>query len=306
MPGFRVASGAAASAGSGPGAGSGSGPVGLGDDGDDRGGRRRRRRRRRGRRTEWGGEGQSDARSAEAQGLLAQVEAMLADAGPRSLHIRQIAETLANQNVLGGEISEIERVVTAALLLDIHERGRASRFVARGDARYQLHSARLPTAAATAETALRTAMAALEVETSTQLVQWVQSLGPRSLDALARIYLEREGFGLVASLAPVRGIGKLVVTDPEGEDEDARLLVLMISRKTATDPSAWDGDIERHGCTGYLVFAAGDPPDLEARTIGAGEFARWLLAQRLGVTSVPLTVTVLDPTFIESVGGLDT
>lgn len=289
----------------------GEGFGGAQADEDDRGGRRRRRRRRRGRRAEWSGEGGGDARGgaeAQAQGLLQQVAQVLGGAGARSLHIRQIAENLAGQNVLGGEISEIERAVTAALLLDISKLGRASRFVARGDARYQLQAARLPAAAAAAEQALRAALGVVDEETTAQLVQWLQSLGPRSLEAIVRMYLEREGFGLVATLPPSRGVGKLVVGDPESEDEDGRLLALVLPRKTTVDASAWAGDGERNGCDGHLVFAMGEPPEMagDPRVIGPHELARWLRTQGIAVSTMSIAVTVLDPTVIESISGLDT
>lgn len=280
-------------------------------DEDDRGGRRRRRRRRRGRRVEWNGEGGGDARGgaeAQAQGLLQQVAQVLGEAGARSLHIRQIAENLANQNVLGGEISEIERAVTAAVLLDIRKLGRASRFVARGDARYQLQAARLPGPAAVSEQGLRAALAVVDEETTAQIVQWLQSLGPRALEAIVRMYLDREGFGLIATLPPIRGVGKLVVSDPESDDEDGRLLTLVLPRKTAVDATAWAGDGERNACGGILVFAMGEPPDLagEVRTIQAHEMARWLRTQGIGVSTMTIEVTVLDATVIESISGLDT
>jgi hypothetical protein len=65
----------------------------------------------------------------------------------------------------------------------------------------------------------------LDAETTNQLVQWLQSLGPRSLEALARIYLEREGFGLVVTLPPVRGASvKLVVQSTRMAEEEDRPL----------------------------------------------------------------------------------
>src|SRR5690606_19789824 len=102
------------------------------DRDEDRGGRRRRRRRRRGKRVDWSAGASSRAAAATLNDkLLDNVAAVLGDAGTRSLHVRQIAETLANKGVLGGEISEIERAVTAAVLLDIRAQGRACRFAAR-------------------------------------------------------------------------------------------------------------------------------------------------------------------------------
>ena len=216
------------------------------------------------------------------------------------------AETLANQNVLGGEISEIERAVTAALLLDVRLRGRGSRFSARGDARYQLQGTRLPETAAKAEVALREGARSLEKETGTQLLAWLQSLGARALESLVRVYLEREGYTLISSLPPSRGVGKLVVEDAEG-DEEGRLLCVVIPRKTSIDVKSWEGESERNTCNGHLFFAMGDVSDeLDGRTIGVNEMAAWMTRNRIGVQTMTLEVPVLDATFIESVAGLDT
>jgi hypothetical protein len=223
------------------------------------------------------------------------------------LHVRQIAEQLAAKGLLGGEVSELERAVTAALLVDVRTQGRASRFCARGDARYVLQGARLPERAGKAEAALRQAMRDLEQETQSQFIQWLQSLGARALECLVRIWLRREGHGLLASLPPSRGIGRLVVEDPEAEDDDAKLLVVVVPRRTPVDPKLWEGDPERHGCAGIVVFAMGEGDELgpEARVIGAGELAGWLREQGIGVQRLTIDVPVLDPTVIESVAGLD-
>ena len=276
------------------------------DSADERGGRRRRRRRRRGKRVEWAGGAGARPSQSSTESLLDQVAKVLGDAGSRSLHVRQIAETLANQNVLGGEISEIERAVTAALLLDVRLRGRASRFSARGDARYQLQGTRLPEAAAKAEVALRESARTLEKETSAQLLAWLQTLGARSLESLVRIYLEREGYSLVSALPPSRGVGKLVVEDPES-DEEGRTLCVVIPRKTGLDPKTWEGEADRNGCGAHLFFCMGEGgDDLDGRTIGVAELADWMRRNRIGLETLTLEVPVLDPTFVESVAGLDT
>lgn len=287
----------------------GSGPRGahrVREGSEERGGRRRRRRRRRGKRVEWAGGPGSRPAQTSTESLLDQVAKVLGDAGSRSLHVRQIAETLANQNVLGGEISEIERAVTAALLLDVRLRGRSSRFAARGDARYQLQGTRLPEAVAKAEVALREAARTLERETATQLLAWLQSLGARALESLVRIYLEREGYALASALPPSRGVGKLVVEDPEADD-DGRALCVVIPRKTSIDVKSWEGEADRNGCSAHLFFCMGEGGDeLDGRTIGASELAEWMTRNRIGVQTLTVEVPVLDPTFVESVAGLDT
>lgn len=275
--------------------------------GEDRGGRRRRRRRRRGRRMEWSGVGSDPRPAAGGDRLLDDVAAVLEGAGARSLHIRQIAEQLAARNVLGGEISEIERAATAALLMDLHQHGRGSRFVARGDARYQLQGGRMPDRAAKTEAGLRDAVRDVEQETAAQLVQWLQSLGARGLESLVRIWLRREGHGLLSSLPPSRGIGRLITEDGEADDDDARQLVVVVPRRTPVDPKAWEGDAERHGCQTTVLFAMGEVGDEvgDVRVLGPSEFAAWLREQGIGITRWRLEVTVLDPTVIESVAGLD-
>lgn len=283
---------------------------------DERPGRRRRRRRRRGRRAEGGTTEIRSGRDEASETLLDQVAQVMTDAGPRSMHIRQIAETLAGMGVLGGEISEIERAVTAAILLDIRHGGRASRFIARGDARYQLHASRVPPAVTAAEQGLHAAIATLNAEIANHFVQWLQTLGARGLEAVARIWLAREGYPVLATLPPSRGIAKLVVADPEGEsepeseDDEAKLLVLILPRRAGVEPSAWVGDLDRVQASGCVVFCMGevpaDPPWGDSRVITAPDMAGWLRSQGVGISPLPVAVGGLDPTVLESISGLDT
>ena len=72
------------------------------------------------------------------------------------------------------------------------------------------------------------------------------------------MYLQREGYRMLATLPPSRGLGKLVVEDPEGEEEDSRVLVLVVPRKTAPEAKMWDGEAERNRCSSILMFSMGD------------------------------------------------
>lgn len=286
----------------------GAGPRGahrVRDMAEERSSRRRRRRRRRGKRVDWANTAEGRAASATgADKLLDQVAKSLTDAGARSLHVRQIAETLSSQGVLGGEISEIERAVTSAMLHDISIHGRGSRFAARGDARYQLQTSRLPQGAGAAETAFNEARLTLERETMAQLIGWLQSLGARALESLVRVYLQKEGYQLVSAMPPSRGVGKLVVEDSEDE---SRALAVVLPKRTTVESKLWDGDPEQHNCGSTLLFAMGEAgDDLDARVIGAAEFATWLARNEFGVQKVEVRVSVLDPTVIESIAGLDT
>ena len=276
------------------------------------GSRRRRRRRRKGKRVDWSEVGATGTGEADVtEQILDGAAEILRGAGSRSLHVRQIAESLAERGVLGGEISELERAVTAAILTDVSRRGRMSRFVARGDARYQLHETRLPEAAGKAEETCRAAIVALDRSIEGHLAAWLCSLGVRALEALVRMYLQGEGYAMVATLPPGRGVGRLVVEDPEAEGEGGRTLVLVVPRKTTLDPRLWDGEIERNECAQLFVVAMGAQADDtavpgDARLLTAAELAGWLRRAGIGVERTSVELTLLDPVLIESIAGLDT
>lgn len=284
-------------------------------EGDERGsnGRKRRRRRRRGgKKSEWSADAVVTERITSRAGdsLLDKAASVMSSTGSKALHVRQIAEGLAQQKVLNGEISEIERAVTAALIADTNRHGSASRFVLRGDARYQLRGARLPEAAATAESTVRKALRVLERETQEQLVRWLEGLGARALDALVRVYLERESCYVISTLPSGRGITRLIVHDPNGEDGPSQTLILVVPKKSNVDARALEAEIERNNCSGVLIFAMGEVAGADwgedMRLMDVREFAGWLTENGIATEKVNFELSVLNPWVIESIGGLDT
>ncbi len=273
--------------------------------------RRRRRRRRKNKKVDWSAafpdaRGQDDPEA----NLLDAAAKVLAGADGRQVHIRQIAEALSSEGILQGDMSEIERAVTAAILADVRRRGAMSRFVARGDARYQLRAARLPEPAAAAEEALREAVGRIEREIEGHLAAWLGTLGHRALEAVVRMYLSSEGYGMVATLAPFKGTGRIVVEDPDLEGDAARTLVIVIPRKVGVDPRLWQDEPAKSGCERMLVVTGGawpgsfDPP-APGRAMSAPDLAAWMRASGFGVETCTVQVTMIDPTIIESVAGLD-
>ena len=223
------------------------------------------------------------------------------------MHVRQLAESLAKQGVLGGDISEIERTVTAEILSDVSTHGDNSRFVACGDARYEARGARGPEAAWAAEKALRAAVAELERQTEAHLRAWLAGLGARGLEAVVRMYLNAEGYRVRSTMPPARGVCRLVAEDVQ-QDED-RVLVVAVPRKSSIDLRLSETEAERASCSSVLAFVMGEEDmdvDAEVRTVGVDELAEWLTAQSVGVQSLTLTVPVLDARVIESIRGLDT
>lgn len=274
-------------------------------------GRRRRRRRRKGKKVDWTAAFPAAAAQEDVEAkLLDAVAQVLGDAEGRHVHIRQIAESLSALGILDGDMSEIERAATAALLADIRKRGALSRFVARGDARYQLRSARLPAPAAEAEDALRMALVRMEQEIEAHLAAWLGTLGVRALEAVVRTYLSAEGYAMIATLAPHKGTGRLVVEDPDRDGEDARTLVVVVPRKVGIDPRLWQGEAEKNECARVLVVTGGawpdsfDPPT-DGRALAAADLAAWMRSSGFGTETVTVQVTLLDPTVVESIAGLD-
>lgn len=279
---------------------------------DERSGRKRRRRRRRGKKSEWTSEPVITQRITARAGdsLLDKAAALLANAGSKALHVRQISEGLAQQKVLNGEISEIERAVTAAMIADSHRLGSASRFVLRGDARYQLRGARLPEAAATAESTVRKAIRVLEKETSEQLVRWLEGVGARALDALIRIYLEKESIQVISTLASGRGITRLIAQEYDPEEGPMNWLVVGVPKKATFDSRALDTELERNNCAAAMIFCMGDASAFGAladiRVVSVRQLAEWLLQSGVAVETLEFRVPVLNPWVLESIGGLDT
>ena len=85
--------------------------------------------------------------------------------------------------------------------------------------------------------------------------------------------------------------------------------MLVVPRRTGLEPKAWEGEAERNHCGGVVLFAMGEVDEAlvgDARVVGANELAHWMVEQRVGVDRLRIEVPVIDPTFIESIGGLDT
>ncbi|MGB1700785.1 MAG: hypothetical protein ACPHRO_12565, partial [Nannocystaceae bacterium] len=270
--------------------------------------KRKRRRRRKSRKADWGANGAELHEVTEGEGdLLNKAAAVLESGGARSMHIRQLAESLAKDGVLGGDISEIERSITAEILADVQTHGGNSRFVACGEARYEARGARLPESAWTAERALRDAQAEVAKQTELQLRGWLTSLGPRGLETLARMYLKREGYRVRSTMVPARGVCRLVVED--GDEEDERYLAVVVPKKSSMEMRVMESEAERANCAGVLAFVMGEVDEestLDSRVISAGEFCDWMMRNEVGVRPLVLETPVLEARVIESIRGLDT
>jgi Restriction endonuclease len=128
----------------------------------------------------------------------AAVEVLRGQSPGRGIAVRQIAETAARRRLVHGEPNEAWRVMRAALAAEPRERLRAGqrpRIKAAGAGLFAL--ARRPPDAEVerAELVFAEARRALRERTLASLERRIAELPPPAFEALARVLLQREGFG---------------------------------------------------------------------------------------------------------------
>ena len=126
----------------------------------------------------------------------------------RGVHVRQIADSAVRRRLIHGEPNEAWRVLRAALASEPKERLRAGlrpRIRSAGSGLYAL-SRRVPDAdLEKAEYVFGEARRALRERTLGALEQRLGELAPSSFEAIARVLLQREGFGPATFVKRVEG-----------------------------------------------------------------------------------------------------
>jgi hypothetical protein len=126
----------------------------------------------------------------------------------RGVHVRQIADSAVRRRLIHGEPNEAWRVMRAALASEPKERLRAGlrpRIRSAGSGLYAL-SRRVPDAdLEKAEYVFGEARRALRERTLGALEQRLGELAPSSFEAIARVLLQREGFGPATFVKRVEG-----------------------------------------------------------------------------------------------------
>jgi hypothetical protein len=138
----------------------------------------------------------------------AAIEVLKGQAPGRGVHVRQIADSAVRRRLIHGEPNEAWRVMRAALASEPKERLRAGvrpRIKSAGSGLYAL-SRRVPDAdLEKAEFVFGEARRALRERTLAALEQRLGELAPASFEALARVALQREGFGPATFVKRVEG-----------------------------------------------------------------------------------------------------
>jgi len=138
----------------------------------------------------------------------AAIEILKGQSPGRGVHVRQIADSAVRRRLIHGEPNEAWRVMRAALASEAKERLRAGlrpRIKSAGSGLFAL-SRRSPDAdLEKAEYVFGEARRALRERTLAALEQRLGELTPASFEAIARVLLQREGFGPATFVKRVEG-----------------------------------------------------------------------------------------------------
>jgi hypothetical protein len=138
----------------------------------------------------------------------AAIEILRGQAPGRGLHVRQIADAAVRRRLIHGEPNEAWRVMRAALAAEGKERLRAGqrpRVRPAGSGLYALARRPPDSDLERAEFVLGEARKALRERTLAALEQRLGELSPAAFEAVARVLLQREGFGPATFVKRVEG-----------------------------------------------------------------------------------------------------
>ena len=138
----------------------------------------------------------------------AAIEILKGQAPGRGLHVRQIADAAVRRRLIHGEPNEAWRVMRAALAAEGKERLRAGqrpRVRPAGSGLYALARRPPDSDLERAEFVLGEARKALRERTLAALEQRLADLSPAAFEAVARVLLQREGFGPATFVKRVEG-----------------------------------------------------------------------------------------------------
>ncbi len=140
--------------------------------------------------------------------LDAAIEILTAQAPGRGVHVRQIADAAVRRRLIHGESHEAWRVVRAALAAEPRERlrnGQRPRIRAAGSGLFALARRPADMDLERAEQVFGEARRALRERTLASLEQRLGELSSGAFEAIARVLLQREGFGPATFVKRVEG-----------------------------------------------------------------------------------------------------
>jgi hypothetical protein len=159
-----------------------------------------------------GAELSAEAQAQQGRRIMAPIDAAIeilkGQAPGRGVHVRQIADAAVRRRLIHGEPNEAWRVMRAALAAEPRERLRAGlrpRVRPAGSGLYALARRPPDMDLERAEYVFGEARRALRERTLAALEQRMAELSPSAFEAIARVLLQREGFGPATFVKRVDG-----------------------------------------------------------------------------------------------------
>jgi hypothetical protein len=267
-----------------------------------------------------GAQGGSSAGEPQGQGggrrvmspVDAAIEVLRGQSPGRGVHVRQIADSAVRRRLIHGEPNEAWRVMRAALASEPKERLRAGlrpRIKSAGSGLFAL-ARRVPDAdLEKAEFVFGEARRALRERTIAAVEQRLADLPPASFEALARVILQREGFGPATFVKRVEGTIYVEALRGRGFRPSKCLVALRPGASAAGRRALGElraGIRARGQDEGLLILAGRLADDAIAEWKQSGQpvevvdgpaLAETCVRHGLGVISSPVTVDLVDADF---------
>jgi len=246
----------------------------------------------------------------------AAIEILKGQAPGRGLHVRQIADAAVRRRLIHGEPNEAWRVMRAALAAEGKERLRAGqrpRVRPAGSGLYALTRRPPDNDLERAEFVLGEARRALRERTLAALEQRLGELSPAAFEAVARVLLQREGFGPATFVKRVEGTIYLEALRGRGFRPSRCLIALRPGVAAAGRRSLGElraGIRARNQDEGVLVLAGrlGDDAVAEWKQSGAPvevvdgpALAETCVRHGIGVISAVVNVDFVDADFFAEI-----
>jgi hypothetical protein len=262
------------------------------------------------------GEGQGEAEGQGPRRIMTPVDAALeilrGQAPGRGVHVRQIADAAARRRLVHGEPNEAWRVMRAALAAEPRERLRAGqrpRVRAAGAGLFALARRPPDTELERAEVVFGEARRALRERTFAALERRLSDLPGPAFEALARVLLQREGFGPATFVKRVEGTIYLEALRGRGSRPSKALIALRSGPSSAGRRAIGElraGIRHRNQDEGVLMLAGrlGDDAIAEWKQAGSpieiadGQaMAETCVRHGVGVINAPVSVDFVDADF---------
>jgi len=242
----------------------------------------------------------------------AAIEVLRGQPPGRGVHVRQLADSAIRRRLIHGEPNEAWRVIRTALATEPKERlrnGQRPRVRAAGSGLYAARRALLDTDLEKAEQVFGDARRALRERTMAAIERRLADLAPGAFEAVARVLLQREGFGPTTFVKRVEGTIYVEALRGRGSRPSKCLIALRAGGSVAGRRAIGElraGIRARNHDEGLLMLAGrlGDDAIAEWKQAGppleiadGSALAETCVRHGVGVVSASVSVDFVDADF---------